>query len=145
MEKTIKFIKKNAIPISLIILGCLIFYWVKDYKEVPSGIGPAFFPKVVASLMIGLSIICIFTHLNKEEKGEFVEKRSSVWKIAYTAILLIMCTLLMEHVHVMLGVVLFLIGFLKVLAQLNWLKTLLISLIGSGVLYLAIMALQISM
>lgn len=145
MKKALDFIKKNSLPIALTILGILIFYWVRDYKQVPSGIGPAFFPKVVATLLIGLSLIQIIVSGMKENKGEFTPKDGSSLKILLVCILFIACVLIMKYVYSLLGIFLFLMGYLCIFASVKIWKSLIISVIGTGVMFLMIHFLSISM
>jgi len=145
MKKTIDFLKKNSLPLCLIVLGCLMFYLVKDYKQVPSGIGPAFFPKVVATLLISLSIVYIATHWNKEQKGEFVQKNGAGIKIILVCVMFIAAVLIMQYVYPLLGIFLFLFGYLCLFSQVKWWKSIIVSLVGTGVLYVMMLTLRISM
>lgn len=145
MKKALNFIKRNSFPIALIILGLLIFYWVRNYKQVPSGIGPAFFPKVVATLLIGLSIIQIIVSGRKENEGEFTPKSGSSFKILLVCVMFIACVLIMKYVYSLLGIFLFLVGYLCIFASVKFWKSLIISLVGTGVMFLMIHFLSISM
>ncbi len=145
MKKVLKFVSKNSFPLFLIILGLLIFYWVRDYRQVPSGIGPDFFPKIVATLMIGLSVIVIFMQLKKDNPGEVKPSSKNVLQIVYTTVSMIALVYIMKYVNPILGIALFLLGYLKVIAGVNWLKTVIISAVGTGLMYLVIMVLRIQM
>lgn len=145
MKKTIDFIKKNSLPLALIILGCLIFYWVKDYKKVPSGIGPDFFPKIVATLMIGLSALCIVLEKNKETKGEFVQKKGALTKVLLLSAMLIVAIIIMKYVYSLLGVFLFLFSYFCLFANVKWTKSLILSAVGTVIIYAMIIILRISM
>lgn len=145
MNAFLKFIKKNSLPIALIILGCFVFYWVRDYKQVPSGIGPSFFPKVVATMMIGFSLICIISQWRVENKGEVKPDRTAVIKIVISTTLLIASVLLMKYVHVIIGISIFLFGYLKLLSGEKWLKSTVISVVGTGLLYATILILRVPM
>jgi hypothetical protein len=145
MKKTLSFILKNSLPICLIILGCLIFYWVRNYRQVPSGIGPDFFPKVVATMMISLSLICIATQRNKEVKGEFVQKNDAPLKIAMVITLFITSVLIMKHIYPLLGIFIFLFAYLSLFVNINKLKSLIIATIGTAIMFVMILALRISM
>ena len=143
MNKVLYYLKKNLLPITLIVLGSLIFYWVKDYREVPSGIGPAFFPKIVGTFLIGLSILFMILSRKKEKKGEFVSLPGAWIKIVSAAALFVTSTLLMEHVNLIVSIVVFLVVYLKWIAGLSWIKTAIVSVIGTGILYVAVILLKI--
>lgn len=129
----------------MIVLGCLTFFWTRNYRKVPSGIGPAFFPRIIAGCLIALSIACIVLNLGKKERGEFVQKAGAVKKIIITCALIIGMALLMEHVHPLIGIFLFLIGYLRLLSGESWKATLIISTLGCALLYATIYALRIPM
>lgn len=137
-------LKKNSFAVALFVLGLLIFYWIRDYKEVPSGIGPAFFPRIVAFLMIALSIVCILMPDNQEEKEPEVNK-SATLNIVITTISLIVMVGVMKYIHPLLGILLFLAVYLKIIAKLSAAKTAIITVIGTGILYLVILTLRIPM
>lgn len=139
----VKFLKKFSLPCFLIVLGSLIFYWTKDYKGVPSGLGPDIFPRIVATLMIVLSVISIILDWKKDIVGEFTPNRAAIIKMIITVTALIALVLLMKYVHVVLGIALFLAFYLHWIADLPWKKTLIISVIGTVVLYLVILTLRI--
>ena len=145
MKNVGKFLKKNSFPVFLILFGCLIFFWTRNYKEVPSGIGPAFFPRVVAVLMIGLSAVCIWSERNKDVCGEVSPDRQAVTKIGMTVAALIIMVLLMKYVHPLAGIFLFLFFYLNRMSGLTVKNTLLISVVGTAVLYGVILALRIPM
>jgi len=145
MSKIIKFLKKNSFPISLIVLGSLILFWIKDYRKVPSGIGPDFFPRIIATLLIGLSTICIFVEWKKDNVGEVVPDKEALIKILISAILFVGCTLIMRYVHVLIGVFLFLVGYIKAVSEEKWARTLLISVFGTGIIYLILIILRVRM
>lgn len=129
----------------MIVLGCLTFYWTRNYRKVPSGIGPAFFPRLIAACLIALSVACIALNLGKRERGEFVQKAGAVGKIALTCALIIAMVLLMEHVHPVAGIFLFLMGYLKMLSGESWKASVIISVLGCALLYAMIAALRIPM
>ena len=129
----------------MIVLGCLTFYWTRNYRKVPSGIGPAFFPRIIAGCLIALSVACILLNWNKKEKGEFVQKAGAIQKIVLTCALIIGMVLLMQYVHPILGIFLFLVGYLRLLSGESWKATLIISAVGCALLYATICALRIPM
>ena len=139
-------IKKNSFAAALIGLGILIFIWTRDFKEVPSGLGPAFFPRIVAAMMIGLSILCICMPEEKA-KGESEEnnRKGGAFSIGITVTSLIVMVGIMKYIHPLLGILLFLAVYLKVIAKLDTVKTILITVTGTAVLYLVILALRIPM
>lgn len=145
MQQKLSFLKKNLLPVCCIVLGCLIFFWVRNYPEVPSGIGPAFFPKVVAVMLILFSVIYLVSHRNKVNEGEVNPDRQAWVKIALTTGLFIGATVLMQYVHVVLGIFVFLFAYLMLLAKEKWIPSLLISAIGTAVLYGMVVALRIPM
>ncbi len=145
MKKALEIIKKNSLPLAMIVLGCLMFFWVRNYKEVPSGIGPAFFPRVVATLLIGLSVICIATHWKLPNKGEFVQKHGASLKIAIVCAMFIAAVMIMKYIFPALGIFLFLAGYLILFAHVKWWKAIIIAVVGTGVVYLMMLALRISM
>lgn len=145
MKKVLSFVKKNSFLICLIVLGCLIFYWVKDYKQVPSGIGPAFFPKVVATLLIALSVICMVTHRNTEQKGEFEVKDGASKKILIASVMFIFAVNIMKYIQAELGIFVFLFSYLCYFASVKWWKSVLVSILGTAVMYIMIVLLRISL
>lgn len=137
-------LKRKSFAIALIVLGALIFFWTRDYKQVPSGIGPAFFPRIVATMLIVLSAICVLM----PEKGESTEAqtdRGAAKNIVITVVSLIVMVGIMKYLHPLLGIFLFLGMYLKVIAGLTWKKTGIITVIGTAVLYVAILTLRIPM
>lgn len=145
VSKLVAITKINLFSIVLIVIGVLIFYWVKDYKKVPSGIGPDFFPKIVASMLIGFSVVNILIQKDNKNASEFTVKKGSEAKIAFTSILLISSVLIMMHVHFSVGMLLFLLGYLKILAKLEWKHVIIISVLGSIGMSLAALLLRIPM
>jgi len=145
MVKAQGFLKRHSFALFCIVVGCFVFFWVRNYPEVPSGIGPAFFPKVIASMLVGLSIVCIAVNWDKDLKGEVSPDKLAIRKIVFTSVLFVIATLLMEHVHVMVGIFLFLVAYIKVIAQEKWVKTIMISGIGSVAMFFAVEALRIPM
>jgi len=145
VPKLVAITKINLFSIVLIVIGVLIFYWVKDYKKVPSGIGPDFFPKIVASMLIGFSVVNILIQKDNKNASEFTVKKGSEAKIAFTSILLISSVLIMMHVHFSVGMLLFLLGYLKILAKLEWKHVIIISVLGSIGMSLAALLLRIPM
>jgi len=145
MEKVVCFLKKNSFSLFCIILGLLIFYWVKDYPKVPSGIGPAFFPKIVASLLIGFSLLCLVSHKGKKNVGEVNPDKEAVMKIGGSAVFFIFSTVLMQQVNVFVGIFFFLVAYLKLIAGEGWLKTLVVSIVGLLLFFVTIAALRIPM
>lgn len=143
MDKITKFLKKNSFAICLIILGGLIFFWTRNYKQVPSGIGPAFFPRVVATMLILFSAISIYLERNREPEGEVSPDRQAYIKIGITVASLVAMVLLMQYVHALVGIFVFLVVYLTVIAKENIKKTLLIAVVGTVILYFAILALRI--
>jgi len=141
-DKGLRLIKNNSFTIFLLVLGMMILYWTRDYKEVPSGIGPAFFPRIVAALLIGLSVICLLFSLKKEDSAMTVEKHASV-NIVISVVSLTVMVGIMKYVHPLAGIALFLLVYLKVIAKLAWVRTLIITGAGTAVLYLVILILRI--
>lgn len=137
-------LKNNTFAAALIILGVLIFYWTKDYKEVPSGIGPAFFPRIVATLLIVLSAIN-YLMPDKKQETESSGEKTAVGKIVFTTVSLLLMVAVMKYIHPVLGIFLFLAAYLKKIAELDLKKTIIITAIGTGILYVAILALRIPM
>lgn len=139
-------IKKNTFAAALIVLGVLIFIWTKDYKQVPSGLGPGFFPRIVAGMMIGLSILCMIMPEGKAEK-EIEQKtgKSGTFDIVITVVSLIVMVGIMKYVHPLLGILMFLAVYLKVIAKLDIVRTAVITVAGTAVLYLVILTLRIPM
>lgn len=137
-------LKKNSLPVALIVLGLLIFYWTRDFKQVPSGIGPAFFPRIVAVMMIGLSIICILMPDFKVEE-ETKAGKSAAKNIVITVVSLIVMVGVMKYIHPVLGIFLFLALYLKVIAKSGTRNTAVITVAGTAVLYLVIRILRIPM
>lgn len=135
-------LKGNTLSLALIALGGLILFWIRDYKEVPSGIGPAFFPRIVAFMMIGLSLISLLF-----PDGKAPEKTTSQakWSIAFTVAALLVMVAVMKYVHPMAGIVLFLGAYLKVIAKLDLMPWLAVTAGGSVLLYAVILALRIPM
>lgn len=145
MDTITKFLKKNSFAIFLMILGCLIFFWTRDYKQVPSGIGPAFFPRVVATMMLLFSVISMYLERNRELEGEVSPDRQAYAKIAITVASLIVMVLLMQYVHVLAGIFVFFVLYLMLIARESVKNTLLISGVGTVILYFTILALRIPM
>lgn len=143
--KAKKFLKKNAFPLCLIILGCLIFYWTKDYKPVPSGLGPSFFPRLVAVLMMFLSILDIIQNRKMPEKQPNEKAKTGNIQIVETVCALLAMVLLMKYVHPIVGIALFLGFYLFVIAKLDWKQATIITLVGTALLYMIILALRIPM
>jgi len=129
----------------MIVLGCLTFFWTRNYRRVPSGIGPSFFPRLIAGCLIALSIACIVLNWKKIEVGEFVQKASAVKKIVIACALIIAMVLLMEHVHPIPGIFIFLLGYLRLLSGESWKASIIISALGCALLYAMIIALRIPM
>ncbi len=96
-------------------------------------------------MMIGFSLICIFSQWRVENKGEVKPDRTAVIKIAISTTLLIVSVLLMEYVHVIIGISIFLVGYLKLLSGEKWLKSTVISVVGTGLLYATILILRVPM
>lgn len=143
MEKDIRtIVKKNSFAVALIVLGALIFYWVRDYKEVPSGIGPAFFPKIVAAMMIVLSIISI---VMPDDGAVETADKSATFNIFVTTISLVGMVVIMKYIHPILGIILFLCTYLKVIAKLKTAQTAIITAVGTVILYVVILVLRIPM
>lgn len=145
MKKLIDFIKKHSLPVSLIFLGMIVLYWIRDYRQVPSGLSSAFFPRLVAILMIVLSVLTILIHFKKENEGEFTPSKSANFKILLTTVLFLSTINLIKHVHVVVGIVFFLVTYLKIIAKITWKKTMLITFIGTIILYGMIFLLRISL
>lgn len=137
--------KKHSLPVSLIILGILVLYWIRGYRQVPSGLSPAFFPRLVSILMIALSVLTILIHLKKENEGEFTPNRSANFKIMLTTVLFLSTISLMKYVHVVFGIIFFLLTYLKIIAKISWKKTIVITVIGTIILYGMIFLLKISL
>lgn len=136
--------KKNSFPLSLIVLGLLIFYWTRDFKQVPSGIGPAFFPRIVAILLIGLSIICILMPDHKASE-EIKTGKDAAKNIAITVVSLILMVGVMKYIHPVIGISLFLALYLKVIAKTGLKNTAIITVAGTAILYIVIRILRIPM
>lgn len=137
-----KALSGNTFSVALIILGGLILFWIRDYKEVPSGIGPAFFPRIVAFMMIGLSLISlIFPDGKQPEQTDKTAKLS----ILFTVLALLAMTAVMKYVHPMAGIVLFLGAYLRVIARLKTVQWAVVTIGGSALLYVVILALRIPM
>ena len=145
MANITKFLKKNSFAIFLIILGGLIFFWTRNYKQVPSGIGPAFFPRVVATMLILFSAISIFLERNRELEGEVTPDRKAYMNIGITTVSLIIMVLLMQHVHALVGIFVFFVLYLTLISKENMKKTLMISAVGTAILYVTILVLRIPM
>ena len=139
------FLKKNAFPLCLIILGCLMFYWTKDYKPVPSGLGPSFFPRLVAVLLIFLSVLDIIQNRKMPAKQADAKTKSGTIQIIATVCALLAMVLQMKYVHPIVGIALFLGFYLFVIAKLNWKQTAVITVAGTLLLYAVILALRIPM
>lgn len=142
-DKGLRTIKNNSFTVFLLALGFLILYWTKDYKEVPSGIGPAFFPRIVATLLIVLSVIGLLLSLRKEGGGSMTVEKSASVNILISVVSLTVMVGIMKYIHPLAGIALFLLVYLKVIAKLKWVQTLIITGAGTVVLYLVILALRI--
>ena len=143
-DKGLRTIKNNSFTVFLLALGFLILYWTKDYKEVPSGIGPAFFPRIVAWLLIVLSVIGLLLSLRKEGgSGSMTVEKSASVNILISVVSLTVMVGIMKYIHPLVGIALFLLVYLKVIAKLKWVQTLIITGAGTVVLYLVILALRI--
>lgn len=139
-------LKNNTLPCALIVLGLLVFFLTKDYKQVPSGLGPAFFPRIVAFLMIFLSVLCIlFPGHTLGEEAQSMGNREAYFKIVITVVSLIVLTVVMKYVHPLLGILAFLFTYLKAIAKISLKKTIIITVAGTVVLYFVILALRIPM
>lgn len=134
--------KGNTFSVALIVLGGLILYWIQDYKEVPSGIGPAFFPRIVAFMMIGLSLISL---IFPEGKAPEPISKSAKLNILFTVVSLLVMVAVMKYVHPMAGIILFLGVYLKWIAKLRAAQWAIITAVGSILLYGMILALRIPM
>jgi len=145
MKKLSIFLKKNSLPVTLIILGLLVLYWIRDYRQVPSGLSPAFFPRLVALLMIGFSILTISIHFKKDNKGEFTPNKIANQKIMLTTVFFVVTINLMKYVHVIIGIIFFLLVYLLLIAKLSWKKTVIITTVGTLILYGMIFVLRISL
>lgn len=135
----------HSFPLALIVLGSLVLYWIRDYKKVPSGIGPDFFPRIVAVMLIGFSLISMFLQRDKENTGEFKPIQGSTGKIVTVVVLLIVSTQLMSTVHVALGIFVFLFGYLKLIAKQKLTLAVITSVIGAVALYTVVVLLRIPM
>lgn len=144
-NKILTVLKIHSFPLTLIVLGFLVLYWIKDYKKVPSGIGPDFFPRIVAIMLIGFSLILMFLQRDKENDGEFQPVKGSTGKIVTVVLLLIISTQLMSKVHVILGIFVFLFGYLKIIAKQKLNLAIITSLIGAVALYTVVLLLRIPM
>lgn len=142
-DKGLRTIKNNSFTVFLLALGFLILYWTKDYKEVPSGIGPAFFPRIVAWLLIVLSVIGLLLSLRKEGGGSMTVEKSASVNILISVVSLTVMVGIMKYIHPLAGIALFLLVYLKVIAKLKWVQTMIITGAGTVVLYLVILALRI--
>jgi len=58
---------------------------------------------------------------------------------------LIFMVLIMQHIHVLAGIALFLFAYLVVISKIKVLKSFLITLLGSAVIYLTVVLLRIPM
>lgn len=144
-NKILDVLKTHSFPLVLIVLGSLVLYWIKDYKKVPSGIGPDFFPRIVAIMLIGFSLIVMFLQRGKENTGEFKPIQGSTSRIAVVVVLLIVSTQLMGTVHVALGIFVFLLGYLKFIAKQKLALAIITSVIGAVALYAVVVLLRIPM
>ncbi len=136
--------EKRIILIIYILLSGYVIYTVSRYPSVPGTLGPAFFPRLTAIILGGLSAVeLVLDLMGKAKAGGEEGKAQGISRILIVLAMLIAVTLCMQYVNAWIGIAVFLFVYICLLAKEKWLKSLIISAAGTGVVYLMAQMLRI--
>jgi len=134
-------LKKKIHYFIFIAIGVVVIFFAIDFpgnKGSSYTMGPGFFPILVSTIFILLSLVGIF----KKERRPPV-KTGQVKEVSVVTALLILSVLLIQYVHFVLGIAVLLFGIFILVAQLTIKKALFISVIGSICIAIPVMLLGI--
>jgi hypothetical protein len=142
--------KKNMKTEKIVILGCFILIGIyviitaAGYPVIPNTMSSGFFPIVSALFLVCLAVFeLILTLLGKAGTSGPVVSGKVFSRILLVTAMLIAMVLIMRYVHSLLGIAVFLLTYLLLIAKVRIRAGALISLAGTAVLYLIIRLLKI--
>jgi hypothetical protein len=130
--------KKGNIISSIIciLIGIFIIYATKDYPQGLQGVpGPAFFPRILSCVVIGLSILLLIkTYVKKDGRKISIFDKDSI-KVYVTIGFLLAYLIILDLIGFIISTPIFLFGLIFFYVRKNPLKNAVVALVVTFIVY----------